>query len=215
MPTELLQKIRPGGGRRGGAPGSGGGFDGEDAWSSRGPAPASTASLALLFTLAAITMLFVAFTTTYLGHRQNSSWKAIPLPGVLWLNTGLLVGSSAALAWAQRRLKQGSTLDLRRGLALAGAFGLAFLIGQLVAWRQLAQHGVYLASNPHSSYFYLLTGIHGLHLLGGLAALGVIFVQAWRGAYTPPASTAVNLTTMYWHFLAGLWIFLFVMLFWP
>jgi len=84
----------------------------------------------------------------------------------------------------------------------------------LAAWRELVRAGVYLTSNPHSSFFYLLTGAHGAHLLGGLVALSVILPRAWWGRYAPPASTAVDATAIYWHFLTVLWLYLFILLYW-
>jgi len=217
MPIELLGKAKlPGTRSRGAEDGRDGFGRGEGAFPwGPGPAmPASVAGMGLAFALAAIAMLFVSFTTAYLGHRQDGDWKAVPLPWILWLDTGVLLVSSAAMEWARRRLREGDAVGLRRGLTAAGGLGLAFLAGQLLAWRQLADQGMYLASHPHSSFFYLLTGVHGVHLLGGLAALGAILPGAWRGAYSPAGSTAVTVTATYWHFLTGLWLYVFVILFW-
>jgi len=170
--------------------------------------------MGMAFALAAIAMLFVAFTTTYLGHRQDVGWTPIPLPGILWLDTGILVASSVAVEWGRRRLRAGDAIGFRRALTAGGMLGVAFLAGQLLAWQQLVHAGVYLASHPHSSFFYLLTGAHGVHLLGGLVAFAVILPRAWRGAYAPPGAVAVNVTSTYWHFLTGLWLYVFIILFW-
>ena len=159
-------------------------------------------------------MLFVAFTTTYLGHRQDGTWPAVPLPPVLWLDTGILLASSAVLAWGRRDLRQGNLAGFRRDVTAAWGLGLAFLGGQLLAWRQLIRLGVYLSSNAHSSFFYLLTGAHGAHLLGGLVALGVILPRVWSEAAPPEGSTALNMAALYWHFLTGLWVYVFVLLYW-
>jgi len=217
MPTEFVVPTKTALGRRGGHGGSAGHGNGDGAWPSRGPAPtipANTATLGLTFALAAMAMLFVAFTTTYLGQRQEGGWKPIPLPWVLWLDTVILLASSAAVDWGRRRLRSGDTLGLRRGLATGGVLGVAFLAGQLLAWQQLAHQGVYLSSHPHSSFFYLLTGAHAAHLLGGLVAFAVILPRVWRGAYAPPAGGPVTLISVYWHFLTGLWLYVFVILFW-
>src|SRR6267143_1396692 len=202
MPTKLLEKGTPSGTR---GPGAGGTdrFGRGEGGVPGGQAPAARAHMAVMglaFALAAIAMLFVAFTMTYLGHRQEGDWKAVPLPGILWLDTAILIASSAAMEWARRRLKSEDARGFRLGLTAAGGLGVAFLAGQLVAWRQLANQGVYLASHPHSSFFYLLTGTHGVHLLGGLIALGAILPAAWRGYYSPTRSTAVTLVAIYWHF---------------
>ncbi len=220
MPTEfvLATKTKTAPARYGGSGGRGAGRpNGDGAWPPREPAapvPANTALLGMAFALVAIAMLFVAFTTTYLGHRQEPGWTQIPLPWILWLDTGILLASSAAVEWGRRRLKRGDTMGFRRALTAGGGLGVAFLVGQLLAWQQLVRQGVYLSSQPHSSFFYLLTGAHGVHLLGGLVAFAVILPRAWRGAYTPPGSVAVNVSSTYWHFLTGLWLYVFIILFW-
>jgi cytochrome c oxidase subunit III len=220
MPTELVTpaNTRATPGRRGG-PGGGdaAGVDGNGNWPSRGAAPtdpARTASMGMAFALAAIAMLFVAFTTTYLGHRGDGEWKPVPLPWILWLDTGILIASSIAVEWGRRQLRAGNTIGFVRALTAGGALGVAFLAGQLLAWQQLARQGVYLSSHPHSSFFYLLTGAHGVHLLGGLVAFAVLLPRAWRGALTSPGSVAVNVVSTYWHFLTGLWLYVFIILFW-
>ena len=216
MPTKVLEKGTPSGTRGAGAGGRDRFGHGEGGFRSGQPpaARANVAAMGLAFALAAIAMLFVAFTMTYLGHRQEGDWQAVPLPGILWLDTAILLASSAAVEWARWRLRSGDVRGLRWGLTAAGALGVAFLAGQLLAWRQLADEGVYLASHPHSSFFYLLTGTHGVHLLGGLIALGAILPAAWRGVYSPTRSTAVTLVATYWHFLTGLWMYVFAILFW-
>jgi cytochrome c oxidase subunit 3 len=217
MPTELITATRPARGRPGGPIGRGRSFDGDrgEPRENRGPgAGPGAAVLGLAFALVAIAMLFVAFTTTYLGHREGPEWRPVPLPWILWLDTAILLASSAAVEWGRRRFKAGDAGGLRQGLTAGAALGAAFLGGQLLAWRQLAAQGVYLASHPHSSFFYLLTGAHGAHLLGGLVAFAAILPRVWRGAYAPPEATAVTLTSIYWHFLTGLWLYVFIMLFW-
>lgn len=216
MPTDLTVRTSAGAARSGGPPRGGRDFSGDGA-SQPGATPAAPAHvvvMGLAFALAGITMMFVAFTTTYLGHLQAGEWKPIPRPWILWPDTVILLASSAAVEWARRRLRVGDLLGLRRGLAIGAALGLAFLAGQLAAWWQLAQQGVYLSSHPHSSFFYLLTGAHGAHLVGGLVALAVILPRAWRGAYAPPTANAVTATSIYWHFLTGLWLYVFTILFW-
>jgi cytochrome c oxidase subunit III len=216
MPTEVTVRTKPPAVRRGGPPGGSreinGGRGGQP-----GALPAAPPHVVVMgvgFALVGITMLFVAFTTTYLGHVQAGDWKPLPLPWVLWPDTAMLLASSAAVEWGRRRLTVGDTLGLRRGLTAGAALGVLFLAGQLLAWRQLALQGVYLSSHAHSAFFYLLTGAHGAHLLGGLAAFAVIVPRAWRGAYAPPAATAVTATSIYWHFLTGLWLYVFTILFW-
>jgi cytochrome c oxidase subunit 3 len=97
-------------------------------------------------------------------------------------------------------------------LTVTLVLGIVFLAGQLMAWRQLSEQGIYLSSNPHSSFFYLLTGLHGLHLLGGVLALSWLAVRTWR-SFGVPAARFVEVTALYWHFMGVLWVYLLMLLF--
>lgn len=162
--------------------------------------------------LGTITMLFAGFTSAYVIRRTAADWQPIPTPPILWLNTAVLILSSAALEFARRNLKRWNENGFKRWLMTAGVLGVVFLGGQVSAWRYLARRGVFLPTNPHSSFFYLLTSVHGLHLLGGLIALGYLLIRAWQGYYMRYHRTA-GLVTTYWHFVDGLWVYLFVLLF--
>ena len=167
-------------------------------------------ALGMLLALAGISMLFIAITSSYVvGHGLGSAWTAAPMPRLLPLNTLILLIASATME-RSRRAAARSSRD--RWLAVTLLLGIAFLAGQLAVWRQLAAHGVYLGSNPHSSFFYLLTGLHGLHLLGGIVAVGVLKLRAWRDPELFPARWA-DVTALYWHFMGGLWAYLVVLLF--
>jgi cytochrome c oxidase subunit III len=212
MPTQIVNE-RPVTGRRDGAgtPGRGGG---SGPWSHERRPAASSGLIALGGFLSAVVMLFIAFTSAYVTRRQEAGWPEITLPWILWLNTAVLLGSSAALEWGRARLRRGDLAGLDRGLRVTAWLGIAFVVGQLFAWRSLARQGVYLASNPHSSFFYLLTGMHGLHLLGGLAALAVVSARSAARRYTPAAHDGLTVFTLYWHFMDGLWLYVFALLFW-
>ncbi len=164
--------------------------------------------------LAAVTMLFLAFTSAYLARRQEAGWFAFTPPSVLWINTAVLLVSSGTLDWARRRIRVGDAAGLRQGVELTAALGLLFLLGQLVAWRQLAARGLFLRTNPHSSFFYVLTAVHGAHLLGGVVALAIVLLHSWQGRYAAQAHAGVTNCAAYWHFMDLLWLYLFVLLFW-
>ena len=174
----------------------------------------STAIIGMAAALAAIAMLFVAFTTAYLARRQEPGWGTIAMPPILWLTTAILLASSGTLEWARRRIAAGDIGGLQRGLAATAWLGGAFLLGQLLAWRSLAAQGVYISANPHSGFFYLLTGAHGAHLLGGLAALGIIVWKAYAGRYGVASHAGIGVFALYWHFMDLLWLYLFALLFW-
>jgi len=174
----------------------------------------STAVIGMAAALVAVTMLFLAFTTAYLARRQEPGWGAVMMPPILWLTTALLLASSGTLEWARRRIAAGDIRGLERGLAATAWLGGAFLLGQIGAWWSLAAQGVYISSNPHSGFFYLLTGAHAAHLLGGLAALGVVVWKAYAGRYGVASHAGVGVFALYWHFMDLLWLYLFALLFW-
>jgi cytochrome c oxidase subunit 3 len=161
--------------------------------------------------LAAVTMFFAALTSALVVRRGIGAWTEIPLPPVLWLNTAVLVVSSAALELAQRSLNRGVRDAVNRWWTAGTALGLLFLGGQYYAWRQVAATGVTAASSPGGAFFYLFTFAHAVHVLGGVAALLYIEVQALRLQLGPGKRTAVEVTRLYWHFLAGLWIYLMLL----
>ena len=162
--------------------------------------------------LAVVGSLFALFVGAYLMRMQVADWRPLPKPGILWVNTGLLMLSSGALVWAQDSAERGDARAVRTGILLAGGAALAFLAGQLVAWRELSDAGYYLASNPANTFFYLITAMHGLHLAGGLVALGRTADKAWRGAEPERLHLSLDLCAMYWHFMLLVWCLLFSLL---
>ncbi len=176
-----------------------------------GPSRLPTAKIGLGVFLAVVGSLFALFLSAYLMRMEMADWRPLPAPTVLWLNTGLLILSSVALQWAQINARRGDLEGVQAGLSAAGALALGFLAGQLVAWRQLDTAGYYLASNPANTFFYVLTALHGLHLLGGLAALGRTTARAWRGVAVEKLRMSVELCAIYWHFLLLIWLILFGM----
>ncbi|MFN2512890.1 MAG: heme-copper oxidase subunit III [Pyrinomonadaceae bacterium] len=168
--------------------------------------------------LAAILMMFTALTSAYIVRAASSNdWRPIAMPQVLLLSTALIVASSGTLELARRKLKAAFAGSLNPWLLLTAALGIAFVGSQLLAWRQLVGQGVYVASNPHSSFFYLLTATHGVHLLGGLIALIYLLLRTRRIERDEQAMTkrhaVTDAVTLYWHFMDGLWIYLFLLLF--
>jgi cytochrome c oxidase subunit III len=179
------------------------------------PAPAfgaDPARFGLWLFLGTVTMLFVGFTSAYVVRRSSGGWLPIAPPALLWLNTAALLASSFAVEQARRRLRAWDLPGARLGLALTGGLGLLFVAGQLGAWRSLARQGVFLATSPHSSFFYLLTGLHVVHLLGGLVWFAVVLARLRRLTLTP-GEDGLGLFAIYWHFLGALWVYLFLLLF--
>jgi cytochrome c oxidase subunit 3 len=175
--------------------------------------PLPAAKLGLGVFLAVAGSLFALFASAYFMRMHvGGDWRPLPTPSLLWLNTGTLVASSLALQGAQVAARRHRAEAVRAGLLAAGLTALLFLAGQLLAWQQLRAAGYFLASNPASSFFFLLTAVHGLHLLGGLVALGRTVAKVWRGTALDRVRLSVELCAIYWHFLLLVWVILFAML---
>ncbi len=208
-------EIRRGGGGRGGSGSGGPGFggDGGDQAERSGAVPQRAYITGMTVGLAGILMFFMALTSAYIVRKGISlDWQTFTLPKILWLNTLVLLASSVTIERARRELNQSNLENFRYWWALTTVLGLLFLGGQFLAWRQLAAAGVYLVSNPSSSFFYVLTAAHGMHLLGGIVALLFVGWRNFRRAHIE-RSTATEVTAIYWHFMDGLWVFLLLLLY--
>ncbi|HXB72945.1 MAG TPA: heme-copper oxidase subunit III [Candidatus Acidoferrales bacterium] len=162
--------------------------------------------------LAASTMVFAALTSALVVRRGLSDdWSSMAKPAILWLNTVVLLASSFALEVARRCLKAGARGKFNTWWTLGTGLGVLFLAGQWVAWQQLKSAGIYISSNPSSSFFYLLTASHAFHLLGGVTALIYVDVQALRLSLGPAKRTRVDISAIFWHFLDGLWLYLMLL----
>ena len=162
--------------------------------------------------LAASTMVFAAFTSALVVRRGLSDdWASMPKPPILFLNTAILLLSSAAIEMARRALKTGARSRFNIWWTAATALGFLFLAGQTLAWLQLKNAGVFVATNPSSSFFYVLTAAHAFHLLGGVGALAYVDVQALRLSLGPAKRTAIDISAIFWHFLDGIWLYLMVL----
>ena len=169
--------------------------------------------LGLWMFLATVTMLFAAFTSAYIVRRSGSDWSRISLPSVLWLNTALLAASSGALEVGARAGARGRWWTAHVGFALAIVLGIAFVGGQFAAWQDLQRAGVYLPASPHSSFFYMMTGAHALHIVAALAVLTWGAARTWRGDGQRDRRSwmaGIGLCRTFWHFLLGVWVYLFV-----
>jgi cytochrome c oxidase subunit 3 len=188
-------------------------FGGGDGDGRLHPIPRRAYMTGITLAVAAIMMFFMALTSSYIVRRgTGSDWQAIALPRVLWANTLVLLASSLTLEMARRQLARGAMAAFRNLWSLTTALGLLFVGGQLVAWSQLRAAGVFLNTNPSSSFFYLFTAAHGLHLLGGIIGLLYVAFRSWRRSRTTQ-TVAAEVATIYWHFLDGLWVFLFLLFF--
>ena len=163
--------------------------------------------------LAVVSSVFLILGNAYVLRREFDDWRALPELGLLWFNTGMLVLSSIVLQWTRLAARQRRRETVKLGLVISGLFACAFLIGQLSAWRQFADMGYFASTNPANGFFYLITGIHGVHLLGGLVALGRATGRSWGGATPEQVHLSVSLCSVYWHFLLLVWLIFFGLMF--
>jgi cytochrome c oxidase subunit 3 len=173
------------------------------------------AKIGLWILLAVITSLFGLFISAYWMRMEHAhgDWSPLAVPRLLWLNTALLILSSAGMQRARGAARRAQAERVRVALIAGGVLALAFLAGQLVAWRQLTASGHFMANSPAIAFFYLLTGVHGLHLLGGLFVWGKTVVRmAQPGVELLDVGLSVELCTVYWHYLLLVWLVLFALL---
>jgi cytochrome c oxidase subunit 3 len=226
MPSVLEAPEVKLGGPNGGGPrnvdpfdrgGGGGDGDGND-----GRGVPGAGMLAMRFLLVSISALFATIGAAYYERAQSPGhWQHIHVPAWLWVSTSLILASTWTLEIARGAFERKNSLRYARWLGVTVAIGAAFLASQLFALRELARQGMYLRNNPHSSLFYVLTGAHGIHLLGGMAALSYLLIKA----VVRPEVVLFDfqrqrgraaVTALYWHFLTGIWLCHFVgLLFWP
>jgi cytochrome c oxidase subunit III len=209
---ELIGTGKGGGGSSFGDDGNSGG--GGDEWrglSGSGRVPQRAYVTGMTIALGGVLMFFMALVSAYIVRKDmpNSAWVNLAIPRILWLNTAILIASSFTLARSRSRFLANDDAGFRHWWGVTTILGIFFLIGQVIAWRQLAAAGVFLATNPASSFFYVFTAAHGLHLIGGVLAL--LYV-AFRPTHRLTKGTATEVVSMYWHFMDGLWVFLFLLL---
>jgi cytochrome c oxidase subunit III len=172
--------------------------------------PQRTYFTGITVAIAWILSFFMALVSAYIVRKGSPAedWRRLTVPHILWLNTAILVASGFALARSRKHFLSSDESGSRHWLSVTAVLGLLFLAGQMIAWRQLAAAGIYLSTNPSSSFFYFLTAAHGLYLFGGIAALLIVAVRPTRFL---TRRTATGVISIYWHFMGGLWILLFLL----
>jgi cytochrome c oxidase subunit 3 len=184
----------------------------DDSWRRFSPA---AYRITMWVVLAAIIMMFAALSSVYIILSAGDQWRPVVMPRMFFLSTGVILISSFSFEKAKRSLKQGKEKQYVRWLGITLLLGSIFLAAQLVGWRELRAQGVYFASHPHSSFFYFFTGVHGVHLLGGMVALTYLLARL-RGKWLQPnpekAITSTEVVAIYWHTMDGLWFWLFLLL---
>lgn len=173
----------------------------------------SAGRVGLAVFVAVATSIFALTISAYMMRmHMGTHWQHLHVPQMLWANTALLLLASVALQVAWNGARRGNSRQLRIGLTLGGGCSVAFIAGQFLAWRQLDAAGYYLTASAASAFFYLMTTLHGLHLLGGLVAWAKTVLKVARGRELAQVRSSVELCTLYWHYLFIVWIVLFSVL---
>ena len=172
----------------------------------------ATKSVALMFFLAVVTSLFALFVSAYFMRMELADWQPVPDPSLLWFNTFTLVLASTGIQWASYSASRNQPRVTKFAMLATGILTFAFIIGQLWAWQLLVNQGYYLTSNPAAAFFYLITGLHGLHILGGLWVWCRTSLRLFSGIALFEVLSSVELCRTYWHFLLIIWLGLFGLL---
>ena len=218
-PPPQIERDLTNGGRNGGS-----GNGGQNRVSHL-PAPVAPSQTGIWVAIAAIAMMFAALTSAMIvRHGVAGDWGHFRLPRILYINTFVLVLSSVTLEISRRRFAQQRKVGGEESrdhtrpsahtlqwLYITMALGLAFVCGQLLAWRQLAEQGLFLATIPSSSFFYVLTAVHGMHLLGGILGLAYVLLRV-RRSFGPTQKATLATASVYWHFMDGLWVYLMLLM---
>ncbi len=178
----------------------------------RGVIDIDPAKVGLLSFIAVVTSLFALFLSAYMMRMKLADWRPVDEPELLWLNTVILVLASVAFQLTRGAARRAQPLTIKVGLVVGGVCTILFLAGQWVAWLELNGSGYFMTSNPANSFFYLLTAMHGLHLLGGLWVWGRTTLRMFTGADAQTIRLSVELCTVYWHYLLLVWVGLFALL---
>lgn len=167
---------------------------------------------AMWLLIASVAMLFAALTSAYIVRQAEGNWLYFELPAMLYWTTGIILLSSVALQLGYHYAKRDQIENLKLMVAITAALGLLFLAGQVLAWKDLVAHSVYFVGNPSGSFLYVLTGLHGLHIVSALVYLSIVLVAAYRLKINAKNLVQLEMCVTYWHFLGGLWLYLFIFL---
>jgi cytochrome c oxidase subunit III len=170
---------------------------------------------ALWLFIVSVGMLFAAWTSAYIVKRGEPGWSSFELPSLFWINTGIVLLSSVTMIWAQRSAKNDNMEMTKVGISITALLGVAFLVGQFMGWQQMTEMGYYftgMGSNTSSSFIYVLSGFHGLHIVGGLVFLMIVMIRTFMLKVNSKNMVSIEMCAVYWHFLSLLWLYLFVFL---
>ena len=162
--------------------------------------------------MASVMMLFMSLTSAYIVRQAEGNWVFFELPSLFYITSVIIVVSSITMQWAFWAAKKDQGKLVRGLLLVTSILGLFFLVGQFFGWKQLVANSIYLVGNPSGSFLYILTGLHGLHIISAIIFLLIMLSASVKGKLNSAAMTKMEMCTTYWHFLGGLWLYLFIFL---
>ena len=167
---------------------------------------------ALWLFIVTVVMIFAALTSAYIVRQSEGNWLEFSLPQSLYITSGIIFLSSVSMQWAYAAARKDNLNSLRVGMLITAVLGIAFLVGQLLSWEDLVAMDVYFVGNPAGSFIYVLTGLHAVHLVSGVIFLILVTINVFRYKVHSKNMDQLEMCATYWHFLDGLWLYLFLFL---
>lgn len=167
---------------------------------------------ALWLFMVTVVMVFAGLTSAYIVRQAEGNWLDYELPTIFWVNSGIVVLSSIFLHFAYFSAQKDNLTGVRIGMVLAVLFGICFLVGQWYSWVAMVDRDVFFVGNPSGSFLYVFTGLHAVHLISGVIFLIIVLISSFRYEVHSKSMISLEMATTYWHFLAGLWLYLFMFL---
>lgn len=167
---------------------------------------------ALWLFIVTVVMIFAALTSAYIVRQSEGNWLEFDLPEIFWYSSGIIVLSSLTFQWAYISAKKDNLKNLRIGMVITSVLGIAFLVSQWYGWIALVERDVYFVGNPAGSFLYVFTGLHGLHLVSGVIFLIIVLISSFRYKVHSKQLATLEMCITFWHFLGGLWLYLFMFL---
>lgn len=159
-----------------------------------------------------VVMIFISLSSAYIVKKGAGNWQYFELPSLFQVTTGIILLSSLTMHFAYLSAKRNNLLSIRLGVVLTAVLAVGFIIGQLQAWNQLVDSGAFFVGNPAGSFIYVFTGLHVVHLIGGIVFLLIVLVSAFKYQVHSKRLARIEMCTTYWHFLGGLWLYLYIFL---
>lgn len=169
---------------------------------------------ALWLFIGSVVMIFASLTSAYIVRQAEGNWMAFDLPSLFWVNTGVIILSSVTMHWAYVSAKKDNLDTVKIALAVTTVLGVCFLVGQFLAWGQMVDGNIYFVNDRagavSGSFVYVISGLHGLHIVSGIIFLLIVLVATMRFKTHSRNLTQMEMCLTYWHFLGGLWLYLFL-----